>query len=97
MDEFSSIRVFLLFFNEQQEIAPYLGTQCGQIDKIVSKLYNEIPRSAEYRTRLTSDVIMGKLDVRGVVVAEFEAVEDIVESKDELGDNEISEETPPMI
>ena len=36
----------------------------------------------EYRTRLISDVVTGKLDVRGVVVPEFEVVEDCV-GKDE--------------
>ena len=31
---------------------------------------------AEYRSRLVSDVVMGKLDVRGVVVPNYEAAED---------------------
>lgn len=49
-----------------------------------NKLIAEIALFAEYRTRLISDVVTGKLDVRGVVVLEFEVVGD--------GDSEQSED-----
>ena len=38
----------------------------------------------EYRTRLISDVVTGKLDVRGVVVPEYEAVEESTGEMDEI-------------
>ena len=66
-------------FTEQQTIVKYLDEQCGRIDKILSKLDEEITLFAEYRTRLISDVVTGKVDVRGVVVPEYEAVEDVEE------------------
>ena len=64
---------------EQQEIATHLDTQCARINKVIEALNEEIALFAEYRTRLISDVVTGKLDVRGVVVPEFEAVEDMAE------------------
>ena len=40
---------------------------------IIKKLNEEIALFTEYRTRLISDVVTGKIDVRGVVVPEYEA------------------------
>ena len=45
----------------------------------------------EYRTRLISDVVTGKLDVRGVAVPQYEAVEETAD--DVAEDEEINEET----
>ena len=65
---------------EQQTIVEYLDQQCSRIDKIISKLNDELALFAEYRTRLISDVVTGKLDVRGVVVPEYEALEDAADN-----------------
>ena len=46
-------------------------------DKIIDKLNEEITLFAEYRPRLISDVVTGKLDVRGVTVPEYELMDDI--------------------
>ena len=73
-------------YNEQQSIANHLDNKCANIDKVINKLNEEITLFTEYRTRLISDVVTGKLDVCGVVVPEFEAVEDVV------GDEEVEEE-----
>jgi len=69
--------------DEQGEIVAYLDMQCANIDKLISELNYEIALFAEYRTRIISDVVTGKLDVRGVVVPEYEAVEDFTESENE--------------
>jgi type I restriction enzyme S subunit len=45
-------------------------------DDLIKKLKNEIDIIIEYRTRLISDVVTGKLDVRGVAVPEYETVDD---------------------
>ena len=68
---------------EQQEISAYLDAQCTRIDKVIEDLNEEIVLFAEYRTRLISDVVTGKLDVRGIAVPEFEAVEDVAEVEGE--------------
>ncbi|MDR0306523.1 MAG: restriction endonuclease subunit S [Chitinispirillales bacterium] len=77
--------------DKQLSIAEYLDKKCAQIDSIINKLNDEISLFAEYRTRLISDVVTGKVDVRGVVVPEFEAVEDFV--GEEEGDFVADEET----
>ena len=56
----------------------------------ISNLSCEIILFAEYRTRLISDAVTGKLDVRGVVVPEYEAVED--SAVDVTGETEVEEE-----
>ena len=76
--------------NEQEEIVTYLDKQYASIDKLINKLNDEIALFAEYRTRLISDVVTGKVDVRGVAVPEFETVENVVVSDDE-GENELME------
>ena len=71
---------------------PPLDEQCGNIDKIIAKLNEEIALFSEYRTRLISDVVTGRLDVRGVVVPEFEAVGDVlVNNNSDESENEINE------
>ena len=62
---------------KQESTILFLDEQCANIDKIIEKLNNEISLFAEYRTRLISDIVTGKIDVRGVVVPEFEAVDDV--------------------
>jgi type I restriction enzyme S subunit len=39
-------------------------------------LQEEIALFTEYRTRLISDVVTGKMDVRGVIVPEYENIEE---------------------
>ena len=64
-------------FAEQQKISKYLDAQCSRIDKVITDLNEEITLFTEYRTRLISDVVTGKLNVRSVIVPEYEAVEDV--------------------
>jgi type I restriction enzyme, S subunit len=49
---------------EQEAIATYLDATLGTIDKADSAARAEIDLLREYRTRLISDVVTGKLDVR---------------------------------
>jgi type I restriction enzyme S subunit len=63
-------------YSEQCSVVEYLDQQCASIDKITDKLNEEISLFAEYRTRLISDVVTGKLDVRDVPVPEYNTVED---------------------
>ena len=74
-------------YEEQQQIAGYLDVQCERVDKTINKLNEEITLFAEYRTRLISDVVTGKLDVHGVVVPEFEVVDDVAEDIEETEEN----------
>ncbi|MCL1876109.1 MAG: restriction endonuclease subunit S [Synergistaceae bacterium] len=81
-DKFTSIRVPVPLITEQRSIVVYLDEQCGHIDKVISKLNDEIALTTEYRARLISDVVTGKLDVRGVSVPEYDVVEQVMADLD---------------
>ena len=50
--------------SEQKAIVPYLGNTNNALDSAISNVQQKIELLAEYRTRLVSDVVTGKLDVR---------------------------------
>ena len=54
--------------DEQTEIARYLDKTTTGIDGAISRTRRQIELIQEYRTRLISDVVTGKLDVRGTEV-----------------------------
>lgn len=93
--------------SEQDQIVRFLDWKVSQINKYVKLLHGKAsvdpkiletyPNSLlaylfEYRTRLISDVVTGKLDVRGVVVPEFEAVEEAA-AEDETQDEDEATDT----
>lgn len=49
---------------EQNEIAEYLDRELVQYDTAIARTEREIALMQEYRTRLTADLVTGKLDVR---------------------------------
>jgi type I restriction enzyme S subunit len=57
---------------EQDEIVAHVRDNTMQLDEAVRRSRSEIDLIREYRTRLTADVVTGKLDVRGVAVPEVE-------------------------
>jgi type I restriction enzyme S subunit len=77
IDRIKEIEFLLPPLEEQRSITAYLDAQCTRVDKVIADLNEEITLLAEYRTRLISDIVTGKLDVRGVVVPEYDAVEDV--------------------
>jgi len=50
----------------QREVSRQLDERCTIIEKLKGKLNDEIALLTEYRTRLISDIVTGKVDVRGV-------------------------------
>jgi type I restriction enzyme, S subunit len=49
---------------EQQTIAAAIRTQTSNVDRAIASVLDEISLLKEYRTRLISDVVTGKMDVR---------------------------------
>ncbi len=96
--QLSAVELFVPPIKEQIEIVDYLENKCSKIDRAVEKIEEQISLFTEYRTRLISDVVTGKLDVRGVVVPEYEAVEEAVDialSEDDEIETVADEETTP--
>lgn len=63
-------------FQEQQAIVTYLEEKTALIDKAIDVIEKEIELVSEYKTSLISSVVTGKVDVRDVVVPDFEVVEE---------------------
>ena len=49
---------------EQEQIAKYIETETTPFDTAIARTEREIALMQEYRTRLTADLVTGKLDVR---------------------------------
>jgi type I restriction enzyme S subunit len=76
---------------EQREIVEYLYEKVKKIDLIVKNNECKISYMQEYRTRLISDVVTGKVNVQNVKVPEF--IEDNQEGQEITELNQIQEET----
>lgn len=76
-DRFLQMQIPLPLDAEQKDIVTYLDTRCANIEKITNKLNDEIALFTEYRIRIISDVVTGKVDVRGIAVPEYKAVDDV--------------------
>jgi len=79
--------------DKQKEKLEAIRAITKPVDEIVKHINNQITLLSEYRTQLISDVVTGKLDVRGVVVPEYVSVvedsaSDGVDSDVEDGDRE---------
>lgn len=61
--------------NEQKEIAAYLDNLTFKLDNLISKHKLYIEKLEEYKKTLISDVVTGKIDVRDIVIPEYEKVD----------------------
>ena len=77
---------------EQQAIAKLIETDSASIDTAVTKALKEIDLIQEYRTRLTSDVVTGKIDVRDILIEPIGELEEEIEEIAEAPEDEESEE-----
>ncbi|MGG1400286.1 restriction endonuclease subunit S [Bacillus salipaludis] len=84
--DIQNISVPLPSIGEQQEIVEYLESKINVLDNGISIIEQEISLMTEYRTRLISDVVTGKVDVRGIEVDYIEAEE--LDIDGELVENE---------
>ena len=72
---------------EQEEIVTYCHGVQTKIDLLIDSIKNEISYLGELRTRTIADVVTGKVDVRGVIIPEYEMT-----TYDEI-DEDINEDT----
>jgi len=76
--------------DEQQSIAAMIRKQTANVDKAIASVLDEISLLKEYRTRLISDVVTGKLDVReeAAKLPEIDPMELATVAVGENGDDE---------
>jgi len=77
---------------EQDQISNYLDKELKQIEDAIAFCLQQQIILREYRARLISDVVTGKLDVRGVNLPDAEDIETPKEYSDLLESEEIMEE-----
>jgi type I restriction enzyme S subunit len=80
-------------YTEQKMIVYYLDKQSEIIDTAINNANRQIELLQEYRTRLISDVVTGKKDVRGIVVPEYETTEETVFAEIENDNENENEQT----
>lgn len=96
---FKNIKVPLPAKAEQERILSHIQEVTASIDQTISRAEREIELMREYRTRLISDVVTGKVDVRGVEAPEVlgeeppEPDEDASDSDDVIDDGGGMDET----
>ena len=69
-EKLSQTPIVYLQPTEQKEIISYLERICTFIDVLIQNENRFIDRLNEYKTRLISDVVTGKIDVRTILVAD---------------------------
>lgn len=86
---FVKVDLPLIPMDEQIEIAEYITAEVAKIDNALPTFQKEIELLREYRTRLISDVVTGKIDVRDVVIPDYTPEDDTeVDTDDNGGDAE---------
>jgi len=94
-----SFPVLLPPIEEQRAILEYIDSQAAIAESLIENTNHNIAFLLEYRARLISDVVTGKLDVRGVNLPAAEEVEapeeytDLPESEEIMGED-LQEEIP---
>ena len=86
---FVKVDLPLIPMDEQIEIAEYITAEVAKIDNALPTFQKEIELLREYRTRLISDVVTGKIDVRDVVIPDYTPEDDTeIDTDDNGGDAE---------
>ncbi len=81
----SFIKIFEIgvpHIKEQNEIVSFIQNELKTIEHTISRAERELELIQEYRTRLVSDIVTGKIDVRSIEIPDFEPLEDDWEVQD---------------
>ena len=78
-DFVKNFHIALPSLDEQQTILDHIASETMIIDTAIQRARHEIGLIREYRTRLISDVITGKLDVRGAELPEPDMGDESIE------------------
>lgn len=72
---------------KQTQITNYIDSKVKIFDQTVESLTSQLSLLAEYRTRLTSDVVTGQIDVRGIQVPDVPTESEETESEETDDEN----------
>ena len=82
------IRIPVPPIEEQIKIAAYLDSIDARIDARIK----EISLLKKYKASISSDIVTGKIDVRGIEIPEYEFVDEDTDAEDGDGEEEIEEQ-----
>ena len=93
-DEFFRLEIIQPPHDEQLKIVESIQVETADLDTAISRLEGEINLLREYRTRLVSDVVTGKLDVRDAAtrLPDEDLLPDLPAADDEPDDMPLEEE-----
>ncbi len=77
--------------DEQQKIADYIDEKVLQIDMATKKYEQIIDDLQVLKTRLISDTVTGKIDVRGIEIPEYEFMDEDIDNADEIMEQGVNE------
>ncbi|KTD23147.1 restriction endonuclease subunit S [Legionella londiniensis] len=86
-----NLPVLLPPYHEQLEIAEKLEEESKLINATISRAEKEIELIQEYKTRLISDVVTGKIDVRSVAIPDFDPIETDTDVSEDNVDERVME------
>lgn len=89
---FRSFEIPLPPYEEQEKISAKIQEISAQIESACSKLESELITLSEMKTRLISDVVTGRIDVRSIEVPDFELIEELADEADSDEDVNVEEE-----
>lgn len=92
MDKMKEIPFIVPPADEQIAIVEYIKAALPTYDKAISKLTEEVNTLEDYKNKLISDAVTGKIDVRNIVIPEYEFVDEIADGDTEDDTEEDAEE-----
>lgn len=94
MDKMKEIPFIVPPADEQAAIVDYIKRTLPKYDEAIKKLSAEVEVLEEYKVKLISDIVTGKIDVRGIEIPEYELVDEDMDTDldDVEAENEDSEE-----
>jgi type I restriction enzyme S subunit len=88
MGSMERLYIVLPSAKEQTSILHYIVKEVEKIDRIIQRTLHEIDLIQEYRTRLISDIVSGKVDVRGIEIID-NTTDKIQNEINEPGDHDV--------
>lgn len=90
-ERYNKLPVPVPSIEEQQQIVTYLDKQTKKINTAIANKQQQIQTMQELKNRLISDVVTGKIDVRGIEVPEYEYTAEESDSNSETEESDEQE------
>ena len=90
-DSFKQMPNLTLPRPEQEEIVGFIASETIPLTTVIARTEREISLMQEYRTRLTADIVTGKLDVRDAAAKLPDADEPLEKDSDNTEESELED------